>query len=104
MFTGPQKPLLLTSATAAATRADLAGVAEIVVCGDDDVDLTRGMAALRERALGRVLCEGGPTLLGSLIGAELLDEFCCTTAPALVGGGQRSLAGDRVWPHPSDCV
>jgi riboflavin biosynthesis pyrimidine reductase len=100
VFTGPQKPLLLTSATAAATRADLAGVAEIVVCGDDDVDLTRGMAALRERALGRVLCEGGPTLLGSLIGAELLDEFCCTTAPALVGAGQRSLAGDRVWPQP----
>jgi riboflavin biosynthesis pyrimidine reductase len=39
-------------------------------------------------------------LLASLIEAELLDELCCTTAPALVGSGQRSLAGDRVWPEP----
>jgi riboflavin-specific deaminase-like protein len=100
VFSGGAKPLLLTSAKAAATRADLAPLAELLVCGDEAVDLTQGLGALRERGLGRVLCEGGPTLLDSLIQSELLDELCCTTAPALVGSGHRSLTGDRTWPEP----
>jgi riboflavin biosynthesis pyrimidine reductase len=100
VFTGGAKPLLLTSARAAAARADLAEVAEIVVCGDEAVDLARGVGALRDRGLGRVLCEGGPMLLDTLIESKLLDELCCTTAPALVGSGHRSLTGDRVWPEP----
>ncbi len=100
VFTGGAKPLLLTSARAAAARDDLAVLAEMVVCGDDAVDLTQGVIALRARGLGRVLCEGGPMLLESLIEAGLLDELCCTSAPALVGPGHRSLAGDRVWPEP----
>lgn len=100
LFTGGAKPFLLTSARAAAARGDLAAVAEMVVCGDEDVDLTRGLDALRDRGLGRVLCEGGPMLLESLIESALLDELCCTTAPALVGPGQRSLAGERAQPEP----
>jgi riboflavin-specific deaminase-like protein len=100
VFAGGDKPLLLTTAGAAAARADLSALAEFVVCGEEAVDLTQGLDALRDRGLGRVLCEGGPTLLESLIESELLDEFCCTTAPALVGPGHRSLAGDRVWPEP----
>ncbi len=100
VFTGRVKPLLLTSARVAAARADLAVVAEIVACGDDDVDLTRGLDALRDRGFGRVLCEGGPMLLESLVESGLLDELCCTTTPALVGPGQRSLAGDRARLDP----
>jgi riboflavin-specific deaminase-like protein len=100
VFSDGTRPLLLTSARAAAARADLAPLAEMLVCGDEGVDLTQGLGALRERALGRVLCEGGPTLLDSLIQSELLDELCCTTAPALVGSGHRSLTGDRAWPEP----
>jgi riboflavin biosynthesis pyrimidine reductase len=100
VFSGGAKPLLLTSAKAVAARVDLAPLAEMLVCGDDAVDLTQGLGVLRERGLGRVLCEGGPTLLDSLIQSELLDELCCTTAPALVGSGHRNLTGDRSWPEP----
>ena len=41
---------------------------------------------LADRGLFRVLAEGGPSLLGSLIEAGLLDELCLTIAPLLVGG------------------
>ena len=34
-----------------------------------------------------MLCEGGPTLLGSLQAAGLVDELFLTIAPKLAGGG-----------------
>ena len=46
--------------------------------------------ALRERltSLGhhRVLCEGGPTLLGSMYAAGVVDELSLTWVPQVVGG------------------
>ncbi len=98
VFGGETAPLLLTTAAAAARRADLADVAEMVVCGDRWVDITVAVERLHERDLGRILCEGGPTLLRSLLFAGLLDELCCTTAPRLVGMGHRSLLGDQPLP------
>jgi riboflavin biosynthesis pyrimidine reductase len=32
-----------------------------------------------------VLCEGGPSLLGQLVGARLIDELFLTVAPQLAG-------------------
>jgi riboflavin biosynthesis pyrimidine reductase len=95
VFGGDTPPLLLTTAAAAARRPDLAEVAELVACGDRWVDITVAVERLRERELGRILCEGGPTLLRSLLFADLLDELCCTTASRLVGMGHRSLLGDE---------
>jgi riboflavin biosynthesis pyrimidine reductase len=100
VFSGDSKPLLITSAAAAADRTDLAAVAEMVVCGDQRVDLAMARRELGARGLGRVLCEGGPTLLGSLIGADLLDELCCTTSPWLAGPGHGALLGDQPLPEP----
>jgi riboflavin biosynthesis pyrimidine reductase len=101
VFSGDTKPLLLTSAAAASARTDLAAAAETVVCGDQRVDLTMALRELGVRGLGRVLCEGGPTLLGSLIGADLLDELCCTTSPWLAGPGHRGLLGDQPLSEPA---
>jgi riboflavin biosynthesis pyrimidine reductase len=100
VFRGDDKPLLLTTEGAAAAHPDLARVAEMVVCGDQWVELTVAVDELAARGLIRVLCEGGPTLLRSLIGADLLDELCCTVAPRLVGPGHRSLMGDQVLADP----
>ena len=33
-----------------------------------------------------ILCEGGPSLLGDLLAAGVVDELCTTTVPRLVGG------------------
>ena len=40
----------------------------------------------------RILTEGGPTLLGSFIERDLLDELCLTIAPYVVGGMSRRIA------------
>ena len=69
-----------------AARTGLAEVAEVVVAGQAEVDLPSAVAALRDRGLTRLLCEGGPTLLTDLLAARLVDELCLTLAPVVVGG------------------
>lgn len=80
-------------------RAAAARVADVIVAGDLAVDLKEAMAALRQRGLGRVLCEGGPHLLGQIAADGLLDELCLTVSPVLAGpGASRVIAGD---PFPA---
>ncbi len=100
IFAGNQRPVILTTAEVATVRLDLAGVADVVVCGQDTVDTTFMLEALSERGLVRVLCEGGPTLLTSLLVDQLVDELCLTVSPVLAGSGHRSLTGDRSFGHP----
>ena len=65
-----------------------------MVAGDAAVDLAAALDTLTERGLGRVLCEGGPSLLAAVAAAGRLDELCLTLAPQLVGGdGPRVLNG-----------
>jgi riboflavin biosynthesis pyrimidine reductase len=47
------------------------------------------VAALHERGLTRLLCEGGPSLLTALLEAGVVDELCLTWSPSLVGAGPR---------------
>jgi riboflavin biosynthesis pyrimidine reductase len=90
-----RRPVVVTcAASPERPRAQLADVADVIVAGDQDVDLAVALDALAERGLWRVLCEGGPHLLGSLAAARLLDELCLTLAPLLAGGtGGRIVAG-----------
>jgi riboflavin biosynthesis pyrimidine reductase len=50
-------------------------------------DLGELLGSLREEGVRAVLCEGGPTLHGSLQAAGLVDELFLTIAPKLKGGG-----------------
>lgn len=45
------------------------------------------LRSLREEGVRALLCEGGPTLHGSLQAAGLVDELFLTIAPKLSGGG-----------------
>jgi riboflavin-specific deaminase-like protein len=84
----PVRPIVLTRTDApAARRAAVAAVADVVEAGTGRVDLTKGLALLRERGLGHLLCEGGPHLFGTLTAADLVDEVCLTVSPLLAGGG-----------------
>ncbi|MCA2265152.1 hypothetical protein A5626_01565 [Mycobacterium marseillense] len=90
-------PLVLTCAAAAAqTRRLLSGVCEVIDCSGGDpekVDEATLLAMLGARGLSRILTEGGPMLLGSLIERDMLDELCLTIAPYIVGGQARRIAG-----------
>jgi riboflavin biosynthesis pyrimidine reductase len=81
--------ILITCATADPDRraalAD-AGV-QVLVCGEDDVDLPLALDRLAELGHEQVLCEGGPALLHAALTAGVVDELDLSMAPALVGGG-----------------
>jgi riboflavin biosynthesis pyrimidine reductase len=81
------RPLVVTCESAPPERlAAVADVAEVLVHGDDEVDLPGAIAALHDRGLRALLCEGGPGLLQALLRDELVDELCLTVSPALAGG------------------
>ncbi|HVF19209.1 MAG TPA: pyrimidine reductase family protein [Mycobacteriales bacterium] len=82
------RPVVVTSGAADATRrAHAAEVADVVVAGEDRVDVTAMLAALEARGHRRMLTEGGPSLLGQLVAADVLDELCLAVAPRLAGAG-----------------
>ena len=60
--------------------------AEVLVFGTATVDLAAAVGALTDRGLGRIDCEGGPHLFGSLIESGLADELRLTVSPLLVSG------------------
>jgi 5-amino-6-(5-phosphoribosylamino)uracil reductase len=69
--------------------------ARLVVLDPHAVPLASLLELLRSEDLGRVLTEGGPTLLGQLINAGLIDELFLTVSPRLFGrssgDGKKSL-------------
>ena len=74
-------------------------VADVIEAGTDAVDAALMVQALAARGHSRLLCEGGPTLLGCIAAAGVLDELCLTISPLLVGGpSRRVLDGVPVVP------
>jgi riboflavin biosynthesis pyrimidine reductase len=98
---GAERTIVVTSGRSdPGRRSELAQVADIVVAGERSVDIAAALDALAERGLLRVLCEGGPHLLGEVTAAGRLDELCLTVAPRLVGGIMtRILSGPPVDMH-----
>jgi len=95
------RPLIITVAQAPAdNRARAAEVADVVIAGDDAVDMGRALAVLGERGAAHVLAEGGPTMNGQLASAGLVDELCLTLAPKLVNGHSKRIFEGDALPSP----
>jgi riboflavin biosynthesis pyrimidine reductase len=85
----------LASALVATTEAGARAIAEggvacagvIDVGPSDHVDPARMIERLRERGYRRILTEGGPSLMGSMLEASAVDELFVTISPKLLGGG-----------------
>ena len=94
----PVRPIVLTVASAPARRrAALAEVAEVVDVGTTELDPDLLRAVLAERGFADVLCEGGPSFLGSLVAGGAIDELCLTmSAGFAVGDGPRIAHGPPV--------
>ena len=76
--------------------------AEVIVAGGDRVDMGLTLAALGERELFRVCCEGGPMLFGDLVADGLVDQLCLTVAPKLAGAGAVRIATGLPATEPMD--
>ncbi|MGY2075326.1 dihydrofolate reductase family protein [Blastococcus sp. SYSU DS0828] len=101
LVTAAVSPTIVVTCAAAdpGRRAALAAAGvEVLVCGDDDVDLPAALEALAGRGLEQVTCEGGPQLLRTALAAGVVDELDLSVSPALVGGEARLL--DAALPAP----
>ena len=96
LFTRTEVPPLILTTSRFHDDADrrLGSLAEVIDASGpepDSVDSATVLKILADRGLYRVLTEGGPLLLGTLIEEGLLDELCLTVAPILVGGGSKRI-------------
>lgn len=94
---GPRTLVYTSGAADAKTRDALAEVAEVVVCGENDVDLSAVKANLAARGLKRTLCEGGPTLFASMAAVGVVNELCLSISPLLVGPGPVRIVNGAGW-------
>jgi riboflavin biosynthesis pyrimidine reductase len=94
LVTGAVSPtILVTCAAADAGRREALAAAgvTVLVCGDDEVDLSLALDELAALGHEQVLCEGGPQLLHAALTAGIVDELDLSIAPALVGDETRLL-------------
>jgi riboflavin biosynthesis pyrimidine reductase len=94
----PVRPIVFT-VDSAPEHGALSEVADVLPCGATEVDPVAMVALLEERRLGRIHCEGGPSLFGALLAADVVDELCLTVSPLLVGGDSRGIVSGEV-PEP----
>ncbi|NLG56270.1 MAG: pyrimidine reductase family protein [Rhodococcus sp.] len=88
-------PLVITSNRADPDKvaALTAAGARIAVAGDTTVTTAGLLEILADHQFHRVLCEGGPTLVGQLASDSAVDDVCLTTSPHLVAGESRTFTG-----------
>jgi riboflavin biosynthesis pyrimidine reductase len=79
--------LILTTEAGAARLQGRSDKVQLIVAGQDKtIDLPQAMHILRkEMGIEHLLCEGGPTLYGSMARAGLIDEKFVTVSPVEIG-------------------
>lgn len=91
-----RKPIVICSADATVDQmASLREVADVIAVGSGAIDYRAAVEVMREMGLRQILCEGGPTVFGDLIAADLVDELCLTVSPLLAGAGPVRVAEGR---------
>lgn len=76
----------VASATGLSASREQLGEENVLVLGEDEIDLVELKRTLAGRGWTEQLCEGGPSLFADLLAAGVVDELCWTVVPALAGG------------------
>lgn len=102
LFEGDVRPYLLTGEESPPEKREtLTHLAEIVALGKTRAVPDRMVHHLWEQGHEVILCEGGPTLNGELVSADLVDELNLTISPMIVGGPSFPIVhGASVVPGP----
>lgn len=64
----------------------LSKYADVLVAGNEKVDLSSLLNSLRARGVSRLMVEGGGTLIWGLLSDGLVDEITCYTGNLIIGG------------------
>ena len=67
---------------------NLKKAAEVIICGEDKVDLVDLMKKLKIKGINSLMLEGGATLNFSMLKNGLVDEVRVCIAPMIVGGSE----------------
>ncbi len=88
-LSAPDVPVVVATTEAGARRLETAGLApnvRVEIAGSgDDVAAPRLLEIATSIGARLILCEGGPHLVGNLLGNGLLDELFLTLAPQIAG-------------------
>lgn len=100
IFSDPERrPLIYTTDQAARTTGpDFDGVAEVIALGDS-VDPVAVLADLAGRGSEHVALEGGPTLNGYFLAADVVDEILLSVAPVALSGDASRVAHGAAAVH-----
>jgi riboflavin-specific deaminase-like protein len=82
----PEQTTIVFTSAERELRGAGPGVRVVRVAPDELTFLTALQRLRAEWDVRSVLCEGGPTVLGALLGERALDELFLTLAPQLAGG------------------
>lgn len=74
------------------TSRELLGEEFVLTAGKDAVDFVKMRNMLEDKGYRQILCEGGPSLLNSMLAAGVVDELDLTWSPVIVGGQHPTIA------------
>jgi len=84
---GVGKRIVVVSKSAPADKVEaLKDKAEVIVAGEEEVDLPEMARELKKRGIGRLMVEGGATLNWAMASAGLVDEISVFVGNLLIGG------------------
>ena len=81
-----ERIIAVSGRAGAEAAARFHGLATVIATGGDEVDLPLLMARLRDHGIGRLMVEGGGSLVASLFSCSLVDEFHTFVGPLVIGG------------------
>jgi riboflavin biosynthesis pyrimidine reductase len=100
LLADPDSRMIIYSG-AAVDVGDVAATVEVIMVDPSRLSLSSALRDLRVRRPVRlVLCEGGPTVLGQLIGDRAIDELFVTSAGKLAGGTGPAIVTGLTLPDP----
>ncbi len=104
---GSSPTIIATTVKAGGREMDglRAAGAQLIIAGDERVDLPELLQQLHSRGIKKLLLEGGAALNWSMLEQGLVDEIQVTVAPRVVGGeGAKSLVGGAGFEKISESV
>jgi riboflavin biosynthesis pyrimidine reductase len=94
------RPIVITGSSAdPAAVAEAGARADLITAPGPRPEPSAILAALADRGLGRVVCEGGQKLLAGFATRGLIDEADLSISPLMTGGGQVSTGRAVGAPH-----